>query len=143
MPYLCFAALIEEELAWGLTMAAFKIGLPLKTYSVQLIKCLIAAFIVRSSACTVNDIIDRRMDADVGMYIFLSRGCALLMIMYEMESQNVPKADLFQVVGFLCLLRSSFCSFNISSEFRFSILHFRNWRKSPFMNALIMLIIHV
>ncbi|KAF8179879.1 UbiA prenyltransferase family [Pholiota molesta] len=51
--------------AWGLTMAAFKIGLPLKTYSVQLVKCLIAAFIVRSSACTVNDIIDRRMDADV------------------------------------------------------------------------------
>lgn len=74
---------------------------------------------------------------------FLSRGCALLMIMYEMAPQNVRKADLFQVVGFLYLLRSSFCSLNISSDFHFSILHFQIWRQSPFVNALVILMIRV
>jgi 4-hydroxybenzoate polyprenyltransferase len=68
-------------------MAAFKIGLPLKTYSVQLIKCLIAAFIVRSSACTVNDIIDRRMDADVGMYFFEQRLC----IAHDYVRNGIPE----------------------------------------------------
>ncbi|KAF9484267.1 UbiA prenyltransferase [Pholiota conissans] len=52
--------------AWGLTMAAFRIKLPLGIYAVQLMKCFVGAIIVRSSACTVNDIIDREMDAGVG-----------------------------------------------------------------------------
>ncbi|KAF5324979.1 hypothetical protein D9619_010110 [Psilocybe cf. subviscida] len=51
--------------AWGLTMAAFRIGLPCKEYILGLIKFFIAAFILRSSACTVNDIVDREMDAGV------------------------------------------------------------------------------
>jgi len=53
--------------AWGLTMAAFKINLPLASYSFEIVKCFMGAFILRSSACTVNDIIDRNMDAGVGM----------------------------------------------------------------------------
>ena len=53
--------------AWGLTMAAFKINLPLASYSFEIAKCFMGAFILRSSACTVNDIIDRNMDAGVGM----------------------------------------------------------------------------
>ena len=55
--------------AWSLTMAAFKINLPLESYSLEILKCFMSAFILRSSACTVNDIIDRDMDAGVGMLV--------------------------------------------------------------------------
>ncbi|KAH6903307.1 4-hydroxybenzoate polyprenyl transferase [Coprinopsis sp. MPI-PUGE-AT-0042] len=51
--------------AWGLTMAAFHMHLPLQVYAVGILKCLIGAFIMRSSACTINDIFDREMDAGV------------------------------------------------------------------------------
>lgn len=47
-------------------MAAYKINLPLTEYAVSLAKFLLGAFIVRSSACTVNDIFDRKVDAGVG-----------------------------------------------------------------------------
>ncbi|KAF9531195.1 UbiA prenyltransferase family-domain-containing protein [Crepidotus variabilis] len=49
--------------AWGLTMAAYREQLPLDVYAFDLVKCLFSAFIVRSSACTINDIFDRKMDA--------------------------------------------------------------------------------
>ena len=48
-------------------MAAFKINLPFASYGFEIVKCFMGAFILRSSACTVNDIIDRDMDAGVGM----------------------------------------------------------------------------
>ncbi|KAJ7594238.1 UbiA prenyltransferase family-domain-containing protein [Mycena floridula] len=51
--------------AWGLTMAGFSTGLPFGKYCVGLALCLFAAFIVRSSACTINDIFDRKLDAGV------------------------------------------------------------------------------
>lgn len=51
--------------AWGLTMAAYRVKLDLTTYWKELAKCIIAAFIVRSSACTINDIFDREYDARV------------------------------------------------------------------------------
>ncbi|KAH0578762.1 Para-hydroxybenzoate--polyprenyltransferase, mitochondrial [Termitomyces sp. J132] len=51
--------------AWGLTMAAFATGLPLQLYGSHLIECFISAFLLRSSACTVNDIFDREIDAGV------------------------------------------------------------------------------
>ncbi|KAF9043800.1 UbiA-domain-containing protein [Hymenopellis radicata] len=53
--------------AWGLTMAAYSSGptMPLSQYGCQLLQCLVAAFIMRSSACTINDIFDRKMDASV------------------------------------------------------------------------------
>jgi 4-hydroxybenzoate polyprenyltransferase len=47
-------------------MAALTTNLPLSRYSVELGKCFIGAFILRSSACTINDIFDRKMDAGVG-----------------------------------------------------------------------------
>ncbi|PPQ79022.1 hypothetical protein CVT25_002331 [Psilocybe cyanescens] len=56
---------LDSYIAWGLTMAAFSIQLPVKTYAIELLKFLIGAFILRSSACTVNDIFDRRVDAGV------------------------------------------------------------------------------
>ena len=59
-------------IAWGLTMAAYHTELPLNRYWVELAKSLFAAFIVRGSACTINDIFDRKFDAGVGQYIFLS-----------------------------------------------------------------------
>ncbi|KAL1745156.1 UbiA prenyltransferase family-domain-containing protein [Schizophyllum fasciatum] len=51
--------------AWGLTMAARAVGLPAEEYFPRLLKCFIGAFLVRGSACTVNDIFDRDMDAGV------------------------------------------------------------------------------
>ncbi|KAJ6468204.1 UbiA prenyltransferase family-domain-containing protein [Mycena sanguinolenta] len=51
--------------AWGLTMAAYTTRLPLSAYLSHLAKALIHAFLLRSSACTVNDIFDRKMDAGV------------------------------------------------------------------------------
>ncbi|ETW79987.1 prenyltransferase [Heterobasidion irregulare TC 32-1] len=51
--------------AWGLTMAAYHTELPLNRYWVELAKSLFAAFIVRGSACTINDIFDRKFDAGV------------------------------------------------------------------------------
>ncbi|KAJ7921348.1 4-hydroxybenzoate polyprenyl transferase [Mycena leptocephala] len=51
--------------AWGLTMAAYTTGLPLSAYSTSLTKALVGAFLLRSSACTINDIFDREMDAGV------------------------------------------------------------------------------
>ncbi|KAF8812833.1 UbiA prenyltransferase [Phlegmacium glaucopus] len=51
--------------AWGLTMAAFTTNLRLNNYAIELSKCMLGAFILRSSACTINDIFDRKMDAGV------------------------------------------------------------------------------
>ncbi|KAF8217501.1 UbiA prenyltransferase family [Mycena galopus ATCC 62051] len=44
-------------------MAAYATGLPLHAYCAGLAKCFISAFVMRSSACTINDIFDRKMDA--------------------------------------------------------------------------------
>ena len=60
------------DVAWGLTMAGFTTNLPLDTYAIDLSKCLLGAFLLRSSACTINDIFDRKMDAGVGEYQWLS-----------------------------------------------------------------------
>ncbi|RXW24603.1 hypothetical protein EST38_g1207 [Candolleomyces aberdarensis] len=51
--------------AWGLTMAAYRTRIPLAHYGMNLLESLIAAFILRSSACTINDIFDRKVDAGV------------------------------------------------------------------------------
>ncbi|EPQ51234.1 UbiA prenyltransferase [Gloeophyllum trabeum ATCC 11539] len=51
--------------AWGLTAAAYTTKIPLGEYAVLLMKSLLSAFIMRSSACTVNDIFDRDLDAGV------------------------------------------------------------------------------
>ena len=49
-------------------MAAYTTNLQLKSYAIELAKCLLGAFILRCSACTINDIFDRKMDAGVGKY---------------------------------------------------------------------------
>ncbi|KAJ3479283.1 hypothetical protein NLI96_g9171 [Meripilus lineatus] len=51
--------------AWGLTMAAYRTNLPLNTYLTDLLRYFFIAFIIRSSACTVNDMFDRKIDAGV------------------------------------------------------------------------------
>ncbi|KAK2462541.1 hypothetical protein APHAL10511_005511 [Amanita phalloides] len=51
--------------AWGLTMAAYRVNLPLEQFWTAIFKYLFGAFIVRSSACTINDIFDRDIDASV------------------------------------------------------------------------------
>ncbi|KAA1475310.1 UbiA prenyltransferase [Dentipellis sp. KUC8613] len=50
---------------WGLTMAAYHTELPLHRYWPELARSVFAGFIVRSSACTINDICDREYDAGV------------------------------------------------------------------------------
>lgn len=57
------------NLAWGLTMAAYHTSLDLTTFWTEMFKFLIAAFIVRGSACTINDIFDRNFDAGVGTLV--------------------------------------------------------------------------
>ncbi|KAF8066011.1 UbiA prenyltransferase family-domain-containing protein [Lyophyllum atratum] len=51
--------------AWGMTLAAYSQSMPVYSYVHHLAGCLFGAFIVRSSACTVNDIFDRKIDACV------------------------------------------------------------------------------
>jgi 4-hydroxybenzoate polyprenyltransferase len=46
-------------------MAAYTTNLPLKYYTADILQCLFGAFIMRSSACTINDIFDRKVDAGV------------------------------------------------------------------------------
>jgi 4-hydroxybenzoate polyprenyltransferase len=60
----------QSELAWGLTMAAYHTSLDLQTFWIEMFKYLIASFIVRGSACTINDIFDRNFDAGVGEPVF-------------------------------------------------------------------------
>ncbi|PPQ96324.1 hypothetical protein CVT26_005687 [Gymnopilus dilepis] len=76
--FLCFGHLVGTSLylrllrlthyphlAWGLTMAAYRMHLPLDRYADKLLDCLIGAFLLRGSACTVNDIFDRHVDVGV------------------------------------------------------------------------------
>jgi len=51
--------------AWGLTMGAYRTGLPVERYWLDLPKYLVGAFILRGSAVTINDIFDRHVDANV------------------------------------------------------------------------------
>ncbi|KAG5721463.1 hypothetical protein E4T56_gene13037 [Termitomyces sp. T112] len=57
--------LVFWPFAWGLTMAAYQQKLPLIIYPVRLIEYLVAAFMIRSSACTINDIVDSDFDINV------------------------------------------------------------------------------
>ena len=47
-------------------MAAYATALPLNAYWTGVARCLVSAFVIRSSACTINDILDRKFDAGVG-----------------------------------------------------------------------------
>nr|WGM49227.1 UbiA prenyltransferase [Boreostereum vibrans] len=51
--------------AWGLTLAAFRTDMPQGKYWTELAISVVAAVIVRGSACTINDIFDREYDAGV------------------------------------------------------------------------------
>ncbi|KAF7344104.1 4-hydroxybenzoate polyprenyltransferase, mitochondrial [Mycena venus] len=46
-------------------MAAYTSNLPLYEYTSDLVKALVGAFLLRGSACTINDIFDREVDAGV------------------------------------------------------------------------------
>ncbi|XP_006455082.1 hypothetical protein AGABI2DRAFT_226364 [Agaricus bisporus var. bisporus H97] len=51
--------------AWGLTMAAYRTKMPLQDYWWSMLNCTFGAIILRTSACTINDIFDRELDAGV------------------------------------------------------------------------------
>jgi 4-hydroxybenzoate polyprenyltransferase len=71
----------QLNLAWGLTMAAYHTSLDLQTFWTEMFKFLIAAFLVRGSACTINDIFDRNFDAGVGAPIPLTPSHSYLMLL--------------------------------------------------------------
>ncbi|EJD00228.1 UbiA prenyltransferase, partial [Fomitiporia mediterranea MF3/22] len=50
---------------YGLTAAAYSVRLPYSVFVQMLQKCIIGAFLMRSAACTINDIFDRKIDAEV------------------------------------------------------------------------------
>jgi 4-hydroxybenzoate polyprenyltransferase len=80
-------------------MAAYKMKLPVNTFILDIIKSFCAAFIIRASACTVNDIFDRKMDAGVGQFNFSdypSVNGAVPII-----PQNGRKIDRWLAVGYL------------------------------------------
>lgn len=54
---------------WGLSMAAYKVSLPVVDYARLVGTFILAAFLLRSAACTINDIVDRDVDAQVGKEI--------------------------------------------------------------------------
>jgi hypothetical protein len=82
-------------------MAAFKINLPLASYSFEIVKCFMGAFILRSSACTVNDIFDRNMDAGVGMNYCILRTDTPKELTSIVLSKNVHNTGLCPAV--VCL----------------------------------------
>ena len=62
-------------------MAAYHTSLDLQTFWIEMFKFLIAAFIVRGSACTINDIFDRNFDAGVGAFIDVARSHPYLILL--------------------------------------------------------------
>ena len=63
--------ILSSQKAWGLAMAAYAERTAYPVLAKLLLKTLFGAFILRSSACTVNDIFDRKFDAAVGECISL------------------------------------------------------------------------
>lgn len=53
-------------------MAAYATRAPPAAYACALGKTLVGAFLLRSAACTVNDIVDRDVDAGVGASLHCS-----------------------------------------------------------------------
>jgi 4-hydroxybenzoate polyprenyltransferase len=50
-------------------MAAYHTSLDLRIFWTEIFKLFVAAFIVRSTACAINDVFDRKFDAGVGKFI--------------------------------------------------------------------------
>lgn len=75
-------------------MAAYRTNLPLNTYLTDLLRYFFIAFIIRSSACTVNDMFDRKIDAGVGEEdLFFTTH-----VRRAHSSQREQKTDLWQAV---------------------------------------------
>jgi 4-hydroxybenzoate polyprenyltransferase len=58
----------EQHQAWGLAMAAKHMRLDPASYSIEVFKILVVAFLQRSYGCTINDICDYELDRKVGEY---------------------------------------------------------------------------
>jgi 4-hydroxybenzoate polyprenyltransferase len=52
-------------------MAAYHRDLAVERYAAELLKAYLIAFIMRSFACTVNDICDYEFDAQVGAWVLI------------------------------------------------------------------------
>lgn len=87
-----------------------------KAYALDLFKWFLAAFILRSSACTVNDIFDRDFDAGVGQFFTLNSKYHNSHTSASTPCQNDAAPDLSQVVVSLSLRLRFFFSFNMRLE---------------------------
>lgn len=99
-------------------MAAVKVRLPLGSYIVYLAKFLLGAFLLRSSACTVNDILDRKMDAGVRMYHFC---CSFFCILILLALENAQETAHLRVAALQLRQQRSIYLFNIFSGYSSSI----------------------
>ncbi|TFK37748.1 4-hydroxybenzoate polyprenyl transferase [Crucibulum laeve] len=72
-PYLEIIRLEKRNGIWlmlwpyvlGMTFGAYRTNMPVEQYPTAFLQCVFAAFISRSAACTINDILDKNMDAGV------------------------------------------------------------------------------
>ncbi|EAU82425.2 4-hydroxybenzoate polyprenyl transferase [Coprinopsis cinerea okayama7 len=67
------ALLLFWPFAWSLTIAATALKLPLPTYLVYLGYSFVFANLLRSAGCIWNDILDRDLDRQVGLYPLMKR----------------------------------------------------------------------
>jgi len=100
-------------------MSAYSQRLPFVAYSILLSKSTIAAFIMRSSACTVNDIFDRKLDAVVertkkrplasgaisvlAAFLFLLAQFAIGIAFFSTFKKDAYYINVFQMIPMLCL----------------------------------------
>ncbi|KDQ56521.1 hypothetical protein JAAARDRAFT_294251 [Jaapia argillacea MUCL 33604] len=114
--------------AWGLTFAAYHLArtsptpspLSLAVYFRMLGQSFVSAFLIRSSACTVNDIFDRKVDAGVertknrpmpsgrvsvlGASIYLAIQYILSVVWFRLTLDNVAFcAALIQLLPLFCI----------------------------------------
>ncbi len=85
-------------------MAAYSTKMAFSDYSLLLVKISVAAFFMRSAACTVNDIFDRKFDASVGEEAFVIPNIFSLHYL-----QKEPKIGPLRLEECRCLAQSSSC----------------------------------
>jgi len=59
--------------AWGLTIAAYSVGLPARSLAVQTLMFALGSTLVHSAACVINDICDVDFDRQVGMLCLIPK----------------------------------------------------------------------
>jgi hypothetical protein len=88
--------------------------MPTKDYWWSMLNCVFGATILRTSACTINDIFDRKVDAGVGKFCM----SFLFSVVRSGNHKLVLKKDQSRVVGFLFSLQVYMWRLNTASDLR-------------------------